>query len=251
MLSRKIQLPEQVERITIGKHHLHYRIVGTGMPLVLIHGYGVSGQSWQHVLPYLAQQHQVIIVDLPGYGQSKISGTWQLREMAPLLARWLDKLGLKSVALVGHSMGGAIAIHLAAHRPEKISKLVLVNSAGLSLQAHLPQMTARLVHSVLQTGNGHPPLPLIRDILQPRFPVLWQTAQQMKHSDFSAELAQIQAPTLIIWGQRDVMLPIELGYRLKELLPHATFTIIPHCGHRPMWGDPALFSQTVLAFLRS
>ncbi|HYU75884.1 MAG TPA: alpha/beta hydrolase [Ktedonobacteraceae bacterium] len=249
MLTRKAKFPEKAERIVVGKHHLYYRTVGSGTPLVLIHGYGVSGQIWQRTLPYLAQQHQVFIVDLPGYGHSPATRVWHLREMAPLLATWLRQLQLSSVAVTGHSMGGAIAIHLTANAPELVSRLILVNAAGIPLRARLPSLAARSLHSFFQIGNGHLPLGLVRDILQPRLNLLWQTAQEMKRSDFREELAQISTPTLIIWGERDVMLPIALGHALKDALPHATFVTMPHCGHRPMLAQPAQFSKLVLEFI--
>ncbi len=250
MLNRKGKLAERAEFINIDQHRLYYRVTGSGTPLVLIHGYGTSGHIWQRALPYLAQQHEVFIVDLPGYGQSKTHGAWHLREMAPLLAHWLQKLQLSPIALMGHSMGGAIAIHLTAHAPELISRLILVNAAGIPLQTPLPALATRSIHSFFQTGNGSFPLPLVRDVLQPHFHLLWQTAQEMKRSDFRAELARITVPTLIIWGERDVMLPITLGHTLQEALPHATFITMPHCGHRPMLAQPALFSKSVLTFLR-
>jgi pimeloyl-ACP methyl ester carboxylesterase len=249
MLTRKARFPEKAERIVVGNHHLYYRTVGSGTPLVLIHGYGVSGQIWQRALPYLAQQHQVFIVDLPGYGRSPATGVWHLREMAPLLATWLRQLQLASVAVMGHSMGGAIAIHLTASAPELVSRLMLVNAAGIPLRERLPSLAARSLHSFFQIGNGHLPLGLVRDILQPRLNLLWQTAQEMKRSDFRAELAQISTPTLIIWGERDVMLPIALGHALKDALPHATFVTMPHCGHRPMLAQPVQFSKLVLEFI--
>ena len=251
MLTRRAKFPEKAERVVVDNHHLYYRMVGSGTPLVLIHGYGVSGQIWQRAVPYLAQQHQVFIVDLPGYGHSTATGVWHLREMAPLLATWLRQLQLPDAAVMGHSMGGAIAIHLAAHVPELISRLILVNAAGIPLRAHLPSLAARSLHSFFQTGNGHLPLGLVRDMLQPRLNLLWQTAQEMKRSDFRAELARINTPTLIIWGERDVMLPIALGYALKNTLPRADFVTLPHCGHRPMLAQPAQFSRLVLEFLRS
>jgi len=249
MLKRKTKLAERTEFITIDHHRLYYRVAGGGPPLVLIHGFGVSGYVWQRALPYLAQQHEVFVVDLPGYGHSRTNGAWHLRDMAPLLAHWLQKLQLSPIALMGHSMGGAISIHLAAHAPELVSRLVLVNAAGIPLQTPLPALASRSFHSFFQPGNGSLPLPLVRDLLHPRIPLLWQTAQEMKRSDFRAELAQITIPTLIIWGERDVMLPIALGHALQEALPHATFLMMPRCGHRPMLAQPALFSKSILAFL--
>lgn len=251
MLKRTAQFAEKAQHIAIEQHQLYYRRVGNGPPLVLIHGYGVSGHIWHRALPYLAQWHEVFVVDLPGYGRSRTNGAWHLREMAPVLAQWLQKLQLPPVALMGHSMGGAIAIHLTAYAPEQINGLVLVNAAGIPLETPLPTLATRSLHSIFQTGNGLYPLPLVRDVLQPRFQLLWQTAQEMKRSDFRAELAQVSVPTLILWGERDVMLPITLGHTLKEALPHATFMAMPHCGHRPMLAEPALFSKHVVAFLNA
>src|SRR5258708_20027923 len=180
--------------------HFHYRVAGSGSPLVLLHGYGVSGNLWQRTLPYLAQYHTVYCVDLPGHGRSSYAQPWRLREMAPLLASWLRQMQLPPVALMGQSMGGAIAIDLTAHAPELIEKLILVSSAGIPLQTELPHLVVRSMRSIIQPHNARFPLPLIIDVLQPRFRLLWQAAQEVIDSDFYAELATITIPTLIIWG---------------------------------------------------
>lgn len=229
---------------------LHYRSTGQGTPLVLVHGYGVSGYMWQRVLPHLIQRHHVFLVDLPGHGHSTYNGQWQLREMAPLLATWLRAMQLPPIALMGQSMGGAIAIHLAASAPELVQRLILVSAAGIPLEATLPLLVRRSFHSFFQSGNGSYPLGLVRDVLRPRPRLFWQAAQEMIRSDFRAELASITQPTLIIWGTRDVLLPISLGYALQEALPHAQFATLPNCGHRPMLAEPEAFSKLVLGFLQ-
>jgi pimeloyl-ACP methyl ester carboxylesterase len=214
-----------------------------------VHGYGVSGYIWQSALPYLAQHHHVFLVDLPGHGHSPYNGQWQLREMAPLLATWLRAMQLPPIALMGQSMGGAIAIHLAASAPELVQRLLLVNSAGIPLEATLPHLVRRSAHSFFQRGNGSYPVGLVRDVLRPRPRLFWQAAQEMIRSDFRTELASITQPTLIIWGERDVLLPISLGYTLQAALPHAQFATLPNCGHRPMLAEPEVFSKLVLEFL--
>jgi pimeloyl-ACP methyl ester carboxylesterase len=236
--------------IEIEGYRLHYRIAGHGSPLVLIHGYGVSGHIWQRVLPYLTEQHKVVIVDLPGYGRSTYTGVWQLRAMAPLLARFLQRLDLPRVSLLGHSMGGAISVHLADYAPEMVERLVLTNSAGLPLQAKLSTLALRSLRSFVQReGGGYPPR-LVLDTLRPHTRLLWQGAREMMRSDFRSELARIKIPTLIIWGARDLMLPLQLGYNLKENLPHAQLVILPPSGHRPMLTQPEEFSRIVLEFLQ-
>lgn len=242
---------ESAHTAAISGHSLYYRVMGQGEPLVLIHGYGTSGYVWQRVLPYLCPRYQVFVLDLPGYGRSTAPRLWQLRAIAPVIAAWLHSLRLPPVAVMGHSMGGAIAIHLTALAPEAVCKLVLVDAAGLPLQSSFPLLALRAAYSMIQPGNGRYPLQMVRDAVQPRFRVLWQTSQEMLRSDLQLELASITSPTLIIWGQRDALLPIALGHALNAALPHATFVSLPGCGHRPMLAQPERFSQIVLDFLQA
>lgn len=249
MKSKHTHCPVTTHVITIGKQRLYYRVAGAGPPLVLVHGYGVSGQMWNRCMPYLAQERQVFIVDLPGHGHSTLSDVWRLREVAPLLAQWLRTLGLPPVGLVGHSMGGAIAAHLATHAPELIEQLVLVNAACLPFDETLPVIIIRSAHSMMQRGAGRYPLMMLRDILRPRLSLLWQAAHEMGNSDYTAELAALTLPTLIIWGERDVLLPLTMGKALAVALPHATFVTLPASGHRPPLSQPMEFSRLVLDFL--
>lgn len=242
----------ETHSVSLHGYQLHHKVVGRGSPLVLVHGFGVSGHVWQRVLPYLAQQHRVFVVDLPGYGRSTYRETrtaWRLHEMAPLLAVWLQHIHLSSVHLVGHSMGGAIAIHLAAHFPTLVKSLTLVDAAGIPFRSTFPALVTHSAHSFVQPGNGRYPLALIRDVLRPRLRLFWQGAVQMVDCDFRAEIATLTLPVLIIWGEQDILVPISLGYELRDALPHALFVSIPNSGHRPMLAHPALLSGVVLAFL--
>lgn len=243
------QLRETFHRSNIRGQQLAYRVAGVGSPLILLHGYGISGYLWQRALPYLAREHQVFLLDLPGHGRTRLTGAWRLREVAPLLILWLQEMKLPPIALMGQSMGGAIALHLAASTPELVERLILVSSAGLPLQATLPTLVRRSARSIFQPGSGGYPLMMLRDTLTPRPRVWWQSAQEMIISDFRPEIAQIKQPTLIIWGERDLLLPIELGYALHQALPEAAFVTLAQSGHRPMLTQPAAFSQIVLDFL--
>jgi pimeloyl-ACP methyl ester carboxylesterase len=244
------KLAETIYTISIAGYSLHYRTIGAGTPLVLLHGYGVSGRIWQKTLPYFARHHQVFVADLPGHGYSTSVRPWQLRNVAPLLATWLRQLHLPPVALLGQSMGGAIAIHLAACAPELVGHLILVSAAGIPLRTGLPDLVIRSVDSFFQPGNGFYPLGLLRDVLRPRPRLFWQAAREVACSDFRTELASITAPTLIIWGECDVLIPLSLAYELQAALPHAVLATLPDCGHRPMLAQPEVFSRVVLEFLQ-
>ena len=244
-------LKEASYTLKIRQCQLFYRVVGQGSPLVLIHGFGVSGHIWQALLPYLARRYQVFIVDLPGYGKSTFTSPWRLRDMAPLLLAWLEEVGLQKVSLIGQSMGGAIALHMSALAPETITQIVLISSAGIPLETQLPRLMWRSMRSIVQFGNGNYPWKLIRDVMYPRPVLFWQNTQEMMTSDFRAEMATLTAPALIIWGERDILLPLALGKALHTALPHSHFIVLPGCGHRPMLACPEKLSELIVDFLSS
>src|SRR5258707_605039 len=123
LLDKSEKISETSYKVVVAGQELYYRVAGDGLPVVFFHGYGHSGYVWQPCLPYLAHRRKVILVDLPGYGRSKLAGPWRLHEVASLLATWLRGLELPPIALVGHSMGGSIAIHLTAHASELVERL--------------------------------------------------------------------------------------------------------------------------------
>jgi pimeloyl-ACP methyl ester carboxylesterase len=250
MKSSDKKIVETSQSVMISGQRLFYRVAGTGSPLVLLHGHGVAGSIWLTVIPFLAPYYQVFVVDLPGHGRSRFIGDWRLREIAPLLISWLQQMKLPPVGIIGHSMGGAVAIHLTASAPDLVNRLVLVNAAGLPLRAPLPTLAARAIGSFLQPHHGSYPPEVLRDHLLTSPYLLWQSSQEVLESDFQAELALLSLPTLIIWGERDLLLPITLGYELHAALPHAKLVTMPQCGHCPML-QPAAFSQIVLNFLQN
>ncbi len=231
-------------------HRIYYRVYGSGSPMILLHGFGRSGSTWQHILPYL-QNYQLVVVDIPGYGHSRFIGQWRFREVTLLLETWLHKLKIQPVTLIGHSLGGGIAIHLAALTPERIQRLILVNAVGMPLQIDLPTLLYRSLLSSLQNVKKNNRVDFIIDITRSKPHFLWKSLLEVINIDLRAELAGITIPTLIIWGERDLLIPLSDGHALRDSLSHAFFASLPDSGHRPHFTEPEKFSRLVVEFSNS
>src|ERR1051326_3721826 len=112
------------------RQELVYRAAGEGQPVVCLHGLWNSSAVWKRAIDLLSPNYRVYAPDLPGHGQSPAQLPWLLREVAALLATWMRSLEISPATLVGHSMGGALAIMLAAAEPQLVDRLVLVNTIG-------------------------------------------------------------------------------------------------------------------------
>jgi pimeloyl-ACP methyl ester carboxylesterase len=234
-------------RVRVGSATIYAEISGAGQPLLLVHGLGGSTRWWARNVPALAYSYRVHVVDLAGFGRSRRQRV-ALRDTAGLLVDWMDQLGLPRVSIVGHSMGGFISAYLAAQFPERVDRLVLVDAAVLPLERPSLEQAWRMVW-----GLRHFPLTLLpvacTDALRAGPFTMISALRALLASDICLDLARIKAPTLILWGEHDATLPLPVGQRLHQALPHATFRIIPGAGHQPMWTRPDVFNQEVAQFL--
>jgi pimeloyl-ACP methyl ester carboxylesterase len=231
----------------LGSETIYAEISGAGRPLILIHGLGGSSRCWARNVPALARFCRVHVIDLLGFGRSR-GQRFVLREAAGLLVRWMDQLGLGRASVVGHSMGGLITACLAAQFPERIEHLGLVAAAALPLERlSLPQVW-RLVR-----GLRRLPLTLLpvlgTDALRAGPVTLIQALRELRSTDIHLNLARIDAPTLIIWGEHDATLPLAVGRQLHRHLPQAAFLVLAGAGHHPMWDRPTAFNEAVMQFL--
>ena len=241
-------LPIERRHVQVGSACIYYQVVGAGEPLVLIHGLSGSGRWWTRNVSPLAQQFRVHIVDLIGFGGSRDGHRFVLNEAAAHLTQWLDQLGIERTSLIGHSMGGFIAADLAADFPERVDRLVLVDAAALPFgRGHLHHAVG-LAHGLRRLPVRFLPV-LITDAWRAGPMTILHAARELVTTDISPKLAQIRAPTLVVWGEHDSVIPLELGRQLGERLPGARFTVIPRAGHNPMWDAPEAFNRVVVDFL--
>src|SRR5215203_4133076 len=233
-----------------GGHPVRYEVAGAaGEPVVMVHGLSGSTHWWARNLPALARRYRLYLVDLPGFGAMRRLGRqFVLAEAASWLSEWMRAVGLERAHLVGHSMGGYVAIQLAAGLPELMGRLVLVAPAGTPTGR---SMLGHLVPLLLTTRYATPAfLPvLVRDALRMGPATLWRAARDLLAEDVREDLRRIEAPTLLVWGERDTLVPPATGDLLRKEIEGSRLLVIEGAGHVPMFDRPEEFDAALLAFL--
>lgn len=228
---------------------IRYMTMGKGRPLILLHGLSGSVRWWRHNLDALAEQHTVFVVDLVRHRGTQ-KPRFVLRSTARRLVGWMRSIEIDSADFIGHSMGGAIAAEIAADFPARVQKLVLVDPAVIFLESRLRLSPLDIIRYSPAFSLSLVPV-LVQDALRTGPTTLVRSALDLLTSDLREKLPGIQAPTLVIWGEKDGILPVRLSEKLRvHLPPGGVFTVIPGAGHNPMWERPALFNREVLEFLK-
>jgi pimeloyl-ACP methyl ester carboxylesterase len=184
---------------------------------------------------------------VPGFGLSAAMPAYGLLPYAVVLQAFLDALGVEQINLLGHSMGAQVAIVMAARQPERINKLVLVDSAGLprlepNWQVPLKRLTDSSMWSLRQYS--------LRRRLGPRAAARREGLQILRKEHVGHYLKSLTMPTLIVWGSRDRVVPLEHGALMARHIPHARLAVIRAAGHAPFYQKPDEFNRLVLTFLR-
>jgi pimeloyl-ACP methyl ester carboxylesterase len=250
--------------------NLYYETHGTGHPMVLLHGGLGSGEMFGPVLPALAANHQVVVVDLQGHGRTAdIDRPLDVRLMADDIAALIDHLGLVNPDVVGYSLGGGVALLTAAKYPDKVGKLVSV-SANIRPDAIYPEMRVQQgqVSAAAMDFMKDTPMYQLYERVAPRpedFPrLLDKIGESMAHDfDFTDEVRSLQVPTLVVAADADMASPahyveefklLDGGLRdggwMGEGRPaggHA-LAILPGLTHYNIFASP-LFAAVTLAFL--
>lgn len=256
-----------------------------GEPIVFVHGHSACWQHWLEQLPDFMATHRVIAPDLPGFGGSEMPADGiTISGYGRTVDQLLDRLGVGPAAVVGNSMGGFVAAELAIQAPQRVERLVLVAAAGLAgrylgvpteLMRHpsgvaaarvifalrgVPDGQARAMASrsrgrrlavgfvVSHAEQLHPAMiyELVKGAGRPGgAPASFAVADY----DFRDRVSEIGAPTLIVWGDRDRLVPVSCAAEYEQLIEQATRTIYADTGHLPMVERPARFNAELRAFL--
>jgi len=196
----------------------------------------------------IAERYRVYLVDLPGFGKMRrLRRRFMLAEAADWLSEWMDSAGLERAHLVGHSMGGYICLNLAASRPEAVRRLVLVAPAGVPTGRSMVGHLGPLLGAARYATPSFLPV-LIRDALRTGPATLWRMARDLLAEDVRLDLRRIEAPTLLIWGERDPLVPPAIGDLLREEIPDSRLLVLERSAHVPMFDRPEEFDAALLAF---
>lgn len=242
-VSRRVDLPPHAFWVSQG---------GRGTPVVLIHGLGGSSDWWRRNFEALAERHTVAAVDLVGFGRNRFflrpsRLPLAFDEIAALLARWIEtSFAGERVHLVGNSMGGHVAIHLAARHPELVRSLVLVSSTGIPFELD-PRI--HLENLFIPPGIVSFSRILARDAFRAGPTALFLAFSRLLRDDARPLLRSLRMPVLLLWGERDPLVPLSYARQIAELVPQARLVTIPRAGHVPMWENPEAFNRELLAFL--
>jgi pimeloyl-ACP methyl ester carboxylesterase len=223
-------------------------VAGDGPPLVLVHGYGAASSWWRHNIGTLAERRRVYAPDLGGFGRSWPKHGFSLERTVECLESWMHELDLPYADVCGHSMGGHVCLRLVAAHPERVRKLVLVDTSGLPLQTRLLPLAWRSLRSQGRTRFRFAPIAMAT-ALQAGPLVLWGALRDVLADDVQSALSGIAAPTLLVWGERDVLVPLELGRALHRAIQGSRLVVVPGAGHNVMCECPEQFNRLVLDFL--
>jgi pimeloyl-ACP methyl ester carboxylesterase len=227
---------------------LAYEVVGSGPPLILLHGLSGSGRWWSRNVPVFSRSFRTYAVDLPGFGGSRGIRWSRLDDIADRLADWLGDEDLPRAHVAGHSLGGAVAARLAARHPDRVDRLVLVDAAIRSQGTRTITRAGHVMRTVGRESVGFAPL-LMRDLLRCHPRSFIAATVDALQSDWEPHLRRIDAPTLVVWGERDAITPLALGQELTAVIAGARLITLPEAGHNPMWERAEAFNGEVLSFL--
>jgi pimeloyl-ACP methyl ester carboxylesterase len=271
MCSEATAAPMPAERqTTVFGQHIYYVEAGTGPTLILIHGLAGSIKHWQNVIAPLARRYHVIALDQIGFGHSdKPLIDYRAETFVDFLDEFMRVQRLPKATLVGNSLGGWVAALTAIEHPERVERLVLVDAAGMAgLTDYFgPKLLMALRGATVDDERVLNPLLFAdprpynsEEALRAGFTAHLSAgdgytvskvmdALERKKDMLDGHLGAIHAPTLILWGRQDRLVPLQFGESMQRGIAGAKLIVFDHCGHGPMIECPRAFETALENFL--
>jgi pimeloyl-ACP methyl ester carboxylesterase len=239
-----------MEKIKVNDIELAYDRRGKGTPLVLLHGFPLDHHLWDDVVPLLEDSFDLILPDLRGFGESETVDTpYTMEDYVSDIASLLDQLGIQKAAIVGHSMGGYVALAFARLYPERVNGLALVSSQAPADPPERKEGRYKSAADVAEKGIGG-----VVETMTPKFtsdPRLQTTAREIMEKqqpaayigalkamaerlDSTSLLSSFLFPVVIVHGDADALIPVERAREIKAAIPGAHYVELKDIGHVPM-----------------
>lgn len=257
-------LPELRSAMVAGRKICYYDI-GSGPPLVLVHGLGGDADQWAFCFDRLSARHRVIAVELLGFGRSeKPAISYRIAVFVEMLEQFLSAIGIERTSLLGHSLGGWIVASLAVQFPDRVDRLILNDAAGIdagwvrppvdlhfSTHAHLREVLESMFFDKRLVTPDLVDLAYVQHLERGDGTTISSVIETFHVRDEKLEnrLDGLLAPTLLLWGEQDALTPLSMAREFQKLIPGSQLAVIPQCGHFPCLEKPAEFAQRVLNFL--
>jgi len=227
--------------------NIHYKVTGSGEPLLLLHGWGCNAQHWTRLQQHLAKRFTTYAIDLPGFGLSNSPETvWGSPEYADLVAQFIGAVKVTNPILIGHSLGGKIIINLVARNLVAVRKIVLISSAGVKLPRSLGLWLRIYSFKVVKFFAL---LPITRGLFGAKIERYkrkfgsedYRNADGHMRSilvkvvkeDLISLLPLVKAPALLLWGGKDISTPLRAGQIMQAMISGSKLKVFPGSGHFP------------------
>lgn len=272
---------EHLHRVDLPGAEVNYADIGEGEPILFVHGLAGCWRNWLENLPHFGRSHRAIALDLPGFGDSPMP-SWEISMAAygQLIHDFCEKLGIDRVAaIVGNSMGGFVSTEAANEDPSRFERLVLVSAAGIGFARAVASLRARASLGAFERSMSFLARPhgvwftrvrgrrlafgslvhypnrlrpeLLRELIEPslRAPGFPQAIRAIGGYDTRHRLAEIEVPTLVVWGLNDRIVRVEDAIGYHRLIPGSRLEIFERTGHLPQMERPERFNRLVEDFL--
>lgn len=240
---------------------LHYQDVGSGDPLIIMHGWGCNATTVASITATAAETHHVYAVDFPGFGQTpEPPEVWGVEEYTQLIEEFVQKLGIEKPALLGHSFGGRVGILFASRNAT--DRLILVDAAGVKprrplkyyLKVYSFKACKRLALTFMPRQKAQEWIERRRSKsgsadYNSATPRMRAILSKCVNEDLKSVMPAIEAPTLLIWGENDTATPMRDARIMDRLIPDTGLVSFPGCGHYSFLDNPGQFAAVLRSFL--
>ncbi len=242
---------------------IRYRREGQGDPVLLLHGWGGSIESFNPVFEALAPSFDTVAIDFPGHGKSALPPKpWRVGDFLDLTLKAMDALRLERPHIVAHSFGGRVTIRLAAEHAGRAGTLLFTAGAGVASRKTLTRRLKRAAASAARAMESAPVVGSLASNLKARLRphvasrdylaagALRETLALVVAEDQTPYLASIRSKCLLVWGDQDRETPLYMGETMKERIPGAELVVFSGAGHFPYLDQPHKFNMMALKFFR-